>query len=248
MALSEKTYELNYTGEMLAWFAKSTGGPVSAYGPSPREEATLGWDTRIENANGIEFYIQYKAPKIDTVTGDWCFEINRSRRRNQHGLLHRLAQRRPTRYCLPLFDSYNLYLAYGWTQRLFGAAYVFFLDPTVIPISPQTKAVHTIYISRSQPRQLSVHSTPKSFEADGSWDTFAKEIKRQITKTSTEREEDDAKARRVARLLRASRSAKDDGILPPVLHPPGEEGDGDGEGSSGLVGFASHRKAKTLLT
>jgi hypothetical protein len=245
MPLSEKTFELNYTADFLRLVRGITGLPVSAYGPSAFEEAQLGFDARMDYALGIEFYVQYKRPKRHPRTGDWTFRINEVQQRNQHQLLHTLAQRRPTRYCFPLFDDYMAFRLYGGTRRLLWPPFVFWCDPRHIAIPANTRAVHTVHISAQAPYQLTVHSEPTPFKTDGTFGTFLREIVTQVSKDDAEREEDAARYRRETRILRPSSEGTGGGrgSQPPVTLGRGE-GDDDGEGAgTGLVGFTVHRSA-----
>jgi hypothetical protein len=130
MAIKEKTVELNLTSEVIQFLRAVSGRPVSAWGPTPHQEARLGFDAKVQSG-GFKLLIQYKSVyRFHQGNNEWRFKINGTTRPYQHKRLCAHANAGiPTFYAFPLFDRYKVIRKSMQTLNLLRLPLVCWLDP-----------------------------------------------------------------------------------------------------------------------
>lgn len=241
MPISEKTVELNYTTAVTAELLAITGKRVSVWAPTLQQEAQLGYDARMDAAMGVSLYVQYKRAVWRARTQSWKFSLNDTADEDQHAKLVQRANWCTTRYCLPLFNSYNIIRQYVGTRAFMESPHVFWLDPRRVPMPNNGRGRHSVYITRNAPHQLTLHSNPQSFDADGRFKTTMRELSDRITGARVAEEVAQATASRPStfggRITTPLRdSSEDSGGRGPTPPDDGHGSGGDGAGT-GLVGF-----------
>jgi hypothetical protein len=220
MGLKEKTVELNLTSEVIMVLHAISGKKVSVWGPTPYQEATRGFDAKVQGA-GFKLLIQYKSvDRFHQGNNEWRFKINDTAAADQHKRLCDHANAGiPTYYALPLFDRYKVIRQNMQTLNLLHLPLVLWIDPRNLNVPNNGVGAHQVGVLAVPPFTATVHSDPFTSEYDPN--DFVKAIT-EIARVERERPV----------------IVRGDGSEPP--DPPDEEegGDGRGEGwGSGLVGF-----------
>ena len=166
MPIKEKTVELNLTTEMTNLLSAFFRCRASVWAPTPHQEAQLGFDAKIDAA-GFALLIQYKHARWHQRAGEWRFELNETVGEDQHKRLCDHANAgTPTRYALPLFDSYQVIRENVRTARLWRLPLVYWIDPRQIPFPNNGVGRHTLGVEANPPHDLAIYSESIKFKAE----------------------------------------------------------------------------------
>ncbi len=145
MGISEKTVELNVTRTVIEKMRRFHRRPAYSIGATQTQEAQFGFDVDITDGSWSGGIIQYKRLYKQASSGAYRWNLNETKKRDQHSLLLWLeGLGLPVLYCFPKFDDEGPLRAWSppslWKQ-------VWWVRPQDIAVPAPVDARHHVELS-----------------------------------------------------------------------------------------------------